>query len=62
MFAHIDDRERLREATSALFTALVEGLLSPTVAGVLPLRQAADAHRRLEARDVIGSLVLVPDA
>ncbi|GGB30956.1 quinone oxidoreductase [Tistrella bauzanensis] len=62
VFAHIDDRERLREATSALFTALVEGLLSPTVAGVLPLRQAADAHRRLEARDVIGSLVLVPDA
>ncbi|MEN3162043.1 zinc-binding dehydrogenase [Tistrella mobilis] len=61
VFAYIADRERLREATSALFTALVEGLLSPTVAGVLPLSRAGDAHARLEARSVTGSLVLIPD-
>lgn len=38
------------------------GRLSPVVDSVLPLSQVAEAHRRLEARDVFGKIVLVPGA
>lgn len=41
--------------------SLVErGLLRPLVADVLPLEQAAEAHRRIEAGGVHGKLVLTP--
>jgi acryloyl-coenzyme A reductase len=38
-----------------------EGLLSPFVTEVLPLSAAAEAHHRLENREVAGRLVLSPD-
>lgn len=38
-----------------------EGLLSPFVTEVLPLEGAAEAHHRLENREVTGRLVLSPD-
>jgi putative PIG3 family NAD(P)H quinone oxidoreductase len=34
------------------------GAVRPVIAGVFPLDRAADAHRRLEAGDVVGKLVL----
>ncbi len=37
------------------------GRLKPVIDAVLPLSQVAEAHRRLEAREVFGKLVLVPD-
>jgi NADPH:quinone reductase-like Zn-dependent oxidoreductase len=37
-----------------------EGKLRPVVDSVLPLEAAAEAHRRLEARQVFGKLVLQP--
>ena len=37
------------------------GRLEPIVDDVLPLSEVAEAHRRLEAREVYGKLVLVPD-
>ncbi len=37
-----------------------DGILRPWVSGVLPLEDAREAHRRLEARDVVGRLVLAP--
>lgn len=37
------------------------GLLTPFVSEVLPLREAAAAHTRLENREVAGRLVLSPD-
>jgi D-arabinose 1-dehydrogenase-like Zn-dependent alcohol dehydrogenase len=38
-----------------------QGLLSPFVTEVLPLAAAAEAHHRLENREVAGRLVLSPD-
>ena len=38
------------------------GRLSPVIDSVLPMSQVAEAHRRLEAREVFGKLVLVPGA
>lgn len=38
------------------------GRLVPVVDSVLPLSKIADAHRRLEGRDVFGKIVLTPDA
>lgn len=37
------------------------GTLRPVVAAVLPLEQAAEAHRMIEARETIGKVVLAPD-
>jgi len=37
-----------------------EGKLSPVIDSVLPLSAAAEAHRRLEARQVFGKIVLQP--
>lgn len=42
-----------------LVDMLADGVLTPVVTR-LPLTQAAEAHRRLEAREVIGKLVLQP--
>ncbi len=39
---------------------LASGALVPVVDRVLPLRDAADGHRALEAREVFGKVVLVP--
>jgi len=43
------------------FDLIQQGVLKPWVAETLPLADAADAHRRLEQRDVAGRLVLSPD-
>ena len=40
---------------------VASGALHPIVADVLPLADVGEAHRRLEAREVYGNLVLVPD-
>jgi NADPH2:quinone reductase len=39
---------------------LEAGRLKPIVDDVLPLEQVGEAHRRLEAREVFGKLVLEP--
>jgi NADPH2:quinone reductase len=39
---------------------LEDGSLPARIAGVLPLREAAEAHRRLETGQVRGRLVLRP--
>jgi NADPH:quinone reductase-like Zn-dependent oxidoreductase len=49
--------KRELEAAAAHFFA---GRLAPVVDSVMPLAQAADAHRRLEARQQFGKIVLQP--
>ncbi|MGI8416972.1 MAG: zinc-binding dehydrogenase [Nakamurella sp.] len=48
-----------REDLNRLVELLADGAISPVVA-TLPLTEAAEAHRRLEAREVVGKLVLMP--
>jgi NADPH2:quinone reductase len=47
-----------RELEERVWPLLAAGQVKPVVDRVLPLDQAADAHRRLEAGEVIGKIVL----
>jgi len=49
------------EIMEDLLRLAAAGALRPVVAAVLPLEQAADAHRMIEARETIGKVVLAPD-
>ena len=53
-------REALSSARTALLREAAAGLLTPVVDDVLPLEQAAEAHRRMDAGDVFGRIVLTP--
>lgn len=53
------DPAALREDLARLIELLVAGRITPQVETV-PLAEAAQAHRRLEDRQVLGKLVLVP--
>lgn len=53
-------REELETAANALFAVIADGAVSLAVGDRLPLDQAAEAHRRLEARLTTGSTVLLP--
>ncbi|MBS9532241.1 quinone oxidoreductase [Mycobacterium sp. M1] len=46
--------------TGELFDAIAAGILKVTVSGHYPLAAAADAHRDLQARKTVGSIVLTP--
>jgi NADPH2:quinone reductase len=41
-----------------LLELVVTGRLTPVIDSVLPLSQVAEAHRRLEAREVYGKVLL----
>lgn len=48
------------EAADALFAAILDGSIKPSVSRTMKLADAAEAHRALEARETTGSLVLIP--
>ena len=47
-----------RDDLASLFELLAEGNIRPRIWKVLPLEQAAQAHRHIEAGEVIGKIVL----
>jgi NADPH:quinone reductase len=51
-------RQALVGRAAAVFGAVLDGTIRPAIAEVLPLRDAARAHRLLEAREVIGKVLL----
>jgi NADPH:quinone reductase len=51
-------RQALVGRAAAVFAAVLEGTLRPAIAASMPLRQAARAHELLEAREVIGKVLL----
>ena len=57
---YLAKREDLVRGAEELFAALAEGAVRPAVNHVHPLREAADAHRALEARETTGAIVLLP--
>jgi NADPH2:quinone reductase len=54
--------DALRAAIAGLAAGLAKGALRPPRFETVPLEQAAEAHRRLEAGGVSGRLLLVPEA
>jgi NADPH:quinone reductase-like Zn-dependent oxidoreductase len=54
------DPEELRQMADRVFQALRRGDITPTIDSRFPLEQAAAAHRRLEDRENIGAIVLMP--
>jgi NADPH2:quinone reductase len=53
-------RADLLESARALFEVIEEGAVKVEIHQRFPLKDAAEAHRALEARQMIGSTVLVP--
>jgi NADPH:quinone reductase-like Zn-dependent oxidoreductase len=53
-------RDALVRRAAAVFGAVLDGTISPAIAGSLPLRRAARAHELLEARATTGKLLLEP--
>lgn len=60
LFTYVAKREDLLEAARELFEAVLSGAIRIPVHQVRPLREAAEAHRDLEARRTTGSTVLLP--
>ena len=60
-FGHYtSDPVLLPDMAARLFDALRRGIIRPTIDAKLPLARAAEAHRRLEERQNIGAIVLIP--
>jgi NADPH:quinone reductase len=57
---YIATRDELQWRAREVLDAVVGGTLRIRIAGELPLRDAAEAHRRLEGRATAGKLLLVP--
>jgi NADPH:quinone reductase len=53
-------REELLESASALFAMLDSGAIKISISERFALKHAAEAHKRLEARQTTGSLLLIP--
>ena len=60
MFAYIRTRKELLDSAGALFGMLQKGAIKPHISQRFPLREAAEAHRVLEARKTTGQLLLIP--
>ncbi|HVT66859.1 MAG TPA: zinc-binding dehydrogenase [Trebonia sp.] len=53
-------RAELARVRTDQFAAAVRGEIHPVVHDIMPLAAAADAHRRMDAGEVLGRIVLVP--
>lgn len=56
----IATRDEFTWRTSQLFDAIADGTITVTVSARYPLKDAARAHRDLEGRKTVGSVVLTP--
>jgi NADPH:quinone reductase len=59
LFDYIKNREDLRARAADLFAKLASGEVTAHIGKRMALRDAADAHRDLEARNTMGSTVLL---
>ncbi|MGI9479894.1 MAG: zinc-binding dehydrogenase [Hyphomicrobiaceae bacterium] len=57
---YLTPRSALLASAEGLFAAIREGVIGSTISETFPLSEVAEAHRFMEARKTIGSIVLVP--
>lgn len=60
LFDYIKTRADLTVRAADLFAKVASGAVRPHIGRRMPLRDAADAHRDLEARKTTGSTILLP--
>ena len=60
LFDYIAERSELEASAARLFTAVADGKVTIEIGLKRPLRDAAEVHRLLEARQTTGSVVLIP--
>jgi NADPH2:quinone reductase len=60
VFHYLRTPQMLRDISEQVFDAFAQGVIHPIEPVVLPLQQAVEAHRLLEARQSPGGVVLVP--
>ena len=60
LFTFLADRARAEKMARDLFRAVGSGDVTIHIGRRLPLGEAAEAHRALEARETTGSLILAP--
>jgi NADPH2:quinone reductase len=60
LFDYIAATSELDAAAQALFGMLASGAVKPEIGQRFALKDAAQAHRALEARETIGSTLLIP--
>ena len=60
LFTFVAERARLLGMTEDMMAAIRSGALVPEVTNRFALKDAAEAHRALEARETSGSTILVP--
>lgn len=60
LFHYIEERAELEVAAADVFDALKAGVLDGAPHLKMPLADAAEVHRRLEARETTGACVLIP--
>jgi NADPH2:quinone reductase len=60
LFDYIATHEELEQGADALFSEIASGRIMVQVHQTFSLRNAAEAHRQLEARSTVGSTVLLP--
>lgn len=60
LFHYRKDRRELVLAAEDLFQAVVDGWALPKVFAEFPLESAAEAHRLVESRKTMGSVILIP--
>ena len=60
LFHYISDRVSLERRASEVLGWIAEGELVLHIGEKLPLAEAAEAHRRLEARKTTGKVLLIP--
>ena len=60
LMAYVATREELVESAQALFDVVLKGAVKIEIHQTYPLKEAAQAHRDLEARKTTGSTILLP--
>jgi NADPH:quinone reductase len=60
LFDYTVTREEMQASAARLFEMVASGVIEAKIGSRVPLREAADAHRALEARQTTGSTILIP--